>query len=192
MTHARTRAPATAGQVADWFDAGFSHAGGFQASPKCRDTKEIAPLGHSPSVVDSLVDDLLLRRQPAGEVRGRQGILRGLLPEEETPGKVLCGIPEGRCQTSHAGPAGIGDGNSRPLPSGLPRAPGRLATLFPSAATARGRTVRAPRNWNDDWAAAAKRALRPRFGILRLSTSRWAFPFAGDWAKAASPASAAI
>ncbi len=121
MTHARTRAPATAGQVADWFDAGFSHAGGFQASPKCRDTKEIAPLGHSPSVVDSLVDDLLLRRQPAGEVRGRQGILRGLLPEEETPGKVLCGIPEGRCQTSHAGPAGIGDGNSRPLPSGLPR-----------------------------------------------------------------------
>ncbi len=40
--------------------------------------------------------------------------------------------------------------------------------------------------------SGGKEALRPRFGILRLSTSRWAFPFAGDWAKAASPASAAI
>src|SRR5208283_4000248 len=108
-------APATASQVADWFDAEFSHAGGFQASPKCHDAKEISSLGHPPAVVDSLVDDVLLRRQPAGEVRGRQGILRGLLPEKETPGEVLCRVRESHCQASHAGPAGIGCGNSGPL-----------------------------------------------------------------------------
>src|SRR4030066_267045 len=67
--------PATAGQVAARFDAEVSHTRGFQASAKCGESAEIPALGPAPAAVDPLADDLLLGRQFAGKIRGRQGVL---------------------------------------------------------------------------------------------------------------------
>ena len=78
------RPPATAGQVVDRLDAGVSHTGGFQASAKCLEAKEIPALGSASVALHPLADDLLLRRQPAREVRGGQGVLRGLLSQTKT------------------------------------------------------------------------------------------------------------
>ena len=152
--------PATAGQVAARFDAGVSHTRGFQASAKCGESAEIPALGPAPAAVDPLADDLLLGRQFAGKIRGRQRVLRGLLSQKETPRKVLCGFRESRRQTSHARAAGIGCGHSGPLPSDLRRKMEGGRALFPWAATVRGRTARAARNSNDAWAPAARRARR--------------------------------
>ena len=76
--------PATAGQVVDRLDARVSHTRRFQASAKCLETEEMPALGLAPVALHPLADDLLLRRQPAGEVRGRQGVLRGLLSQTKT------------------------------------------------------------------------------------------------------------
>src|SRR5208283_118915 len=121
-TRKEARPPATAGQIADGFNAKSSHRRGFQASAKCLESEEIPAVGPAPVAVDPLADDLLLWRQSAGEVRGGQGVLRGLLPEKEASWKVLCRVRESRHETSHADPAGIGCGNSGPIPSDLPRA----------------------------------------------------------------------
>ena len=117
-------------------------------------------MGLASVALHPLVDDLLLRRQPAREVRGGQGVLRGLLSQTKTSRGVLCGIREGRREASHARPAGVGGGDSRACGSDLRRHGGRWGTSFPSAATAHDRRVLAPRNWSDAWGPSAKRARR--------------------------------
>ena len=131
--------PATAGQVVDRLDAGVSHTGGFQASAKCLEAKEIPALGPAPVALHPLADDLLLRRQPAREVRGGQGVLRGLLSQTKTSRNVLFGIREGHRQASHAHPAGVGGGDSRSRGKRSSAIDGKWGTLFPSAAMAHGR-----------------------------------------------------
>ena len=79
-------------------------------------------MGSASIALHPLADDLLLRRQPSREVRGGQGILRGLLSQTKTSRGVLYGIREGRRKTAHARVAGVGGGDSRACGSDLRRA----------------------------------------------------------------------
>jgi hypothetical protein len=60
--------PTTANQVIDRLNARVSHTNRFQASAKCFETEETPAMGLAPPALRSLVDDLLLRRQPPREV----------------------------------------------------------------------------------------------------------------------------
>jgi len=71
--------PAMANQVIDRLNARVSHTNRFQASAKCVETEETPTMGLAPAALHPLVDNMLLRRQPAREVRGGQEFLRGLL-----------------------------------------------------------------------------------------------------------------
>ena len=56
--------PATAGEIVDRLNTRVSHAGSFQASPKCLKTKEMPALGLTSLALHHRPDDLLLWRQP--------------------------------------------------------------------------------------------------------------------------------
>ena len=60
--------PTTAGEIVDRLDARVSHAGIFQASPKCFKTQEMPALGLASFALHHHPDDLLLWRQPPGKV----------------------------------------------------------------------------------------------------------------------------
>ena len=81
-------------------------------------------------------------------------------PKRKRPGEVFCGIREGGREAAHAGPADVGGGDSRTVWKRSSAIGGRWEALFPSAAMARGKRVREPRNWSDAWGPSAKRVRR--------------------------------
>ena len=76
-------------------------------------------MGLASSALHSLVDNLLLRRQPAREIRGRQGVLRHMLSQTKTPRSRLCRIGEGHGEASRARAAVSGRGDSAAGGNGL-------------------------------------------------------------------------